>query len=298
MTTRSRGASAGFGWLMRGFSAGFRHPKPLWGGAAILLVAVVLPSLATIPIRLHAIQADVPVSSMTSVGLTALTMLIGLLVIPLYGGYLQVIDAAECGRAARIRDIFGPYRDGSALRLIGFGLVVLLIYFAIFALLLVAMGGGLLHWYMQALTMQAQPVPPSLPHGFGTLIAVGTAFFLLFTVFYAIALGQVALGRRGVFAAIGDGVVGTAKNALPLLAYALGGLLALIAIAIALALAMMLAFLLGRLVGNWLMLVIAVPLYIGFMMAIFMAMFGVSYHLWRDVCGGDDAPELPEPATA
>lgn len=298
MTTRSRGASAGFGWLMRGFSAGFRHPKPLWGGAAILLAAVVLPSLVTIPIRLHAIQAGIPLSPMTSVGLTALTMLIGLLVIPLYGGYLQVIDAAECGRAARIRDIFGPYRDGSALRLIGFGLVVLLIYFAMFVLLLVAMGGGLLHWYMQALTMQAQPVPPSLPHGFGTLIALGAVFFLLFSAFYAIALGQVALGRRGVFAAIGDGVVGTAKNALPLLAYALGGLLAMIGIAIALMLVMMLAFLLGRLVGSWLMLVIAIPLYIGFMMTIFMGMFGVSYHLWRDVCGTDDATALPEPATA
>ncbi|WP_017460277.1 hypothetical protein [Dyella ginsengisoli] len=296
MTTRSRRASAGFGWLTRGFSAGFRHPKPLWGGAAILLAAVVLPSLVTLPIRLHAIHAGVPVSPMTSVAWTALSMLIGLLVIPLYGGYLQVIDAAEYSRAARIRDIFSPYRDGSALRLIGFGLAALLIYVAMFALLLVAAGGGLLHWYMQALTMQAQQLP--LPHGLGLFVALGAVFFLFFTGFYAIGLGQVALSRRGVFASIGDGLVGAVKNVLPLLAYALGGLLALIGVAIVLIFVVMVAVLLGKLVGAWLMLVISIPLYIAFMMTIFMAMFGVSYHLWRDVCGTDDAPALPEPATA
>lgn len=294
MTTRSKGASAGFGWLIRGFGAGFRHPKPLWGGVLVLLVALALPSLVTLPIRVHAMRASVPTSLVTAIGTTLFSILVGLLVIPLYGGFLQMIDAAERGRPARVRDIFGPYRDGSALRLIGFGLVVLLIYVAMIAILLVTLGGGLLHWYMQSLAMQPQTAPPSLPHGFGTFIALGAVFFLLFTGFYAIALGQVALGGRSVFAAIGDGVVGAAKNALPLLAYALGGLLALVGVVIAMVLVVGVAVLLGKLVGSWLVWVVMVPLYIAFVMTIFMGMFGVSYHLWRDVCGAGDAPAVPE----
>ena len=30
-----------------------------------------------------------------------------------------------------------------------------------------------------------------------------------------------------------------------------------------------------------------VPLYIAMMLLMFTVMFGVMYHLWRDVCGGD-----------
>lgn len=300
MTTRSKGPAAGFGWLTRGFSVGFRHPKPVWGGAAILLIAALLPTLLTLPARIHAMQGGMPLAPAMSLGWTLFSMLIGLLLIPLYGGFLRVIDAAESGRPARARDIFRPYRDGSALRLIGFGLTVLLLYLAVIAILMLALGGGLLHWYMQTLGTQAQqpPAPPSLPHGFGAFIALTLVFALFMSGFHAIGLGQVALGRRGVFASIGDGIVGAAKNVLPLLASALGGLLAVIAIAIAVMVVVMVVALLGKLIGQWLVLAIAIPLYIAMMMTIFMGMFGVSYHLWRDVCGTDDATAMPEPVAA
>lgn len=266
----------------------------------VLLAAVVLPSLLTLPARIHALQAGVPANPTTSIGWALVSMLIGLLVIPLYGGFLQLIDAAESGRPARVRDVFRPYRDGSALRLIGFGLAVLLIYVAVIAIVLVALGGGLLHWYLQLLGMHGQqpPTPPTLPHGFGMVIALIAVFALFFTAFYAIGLGQVALGRRGVFASIGDGIVGAAKNALPLLVYALSGLLAAVGVAIAMMLLVMVVVLLGKLAGGWLTLVISIPLYLAFMMMIFVGMFGVSYHLWRDVCGTDDTTAIPQPAAA
>lgn len=300
MTTRSRGPAAGFGWLTRGFSVGFRHPRAIWGGAAILLIVVLLPTLLTLPARIHAVQDGVPHAPAMSFGWTLFSMLIGLLLTPLYGGFLQVIDAAESGRLARVRDIFRPYRDGSALRLIGFGLAILLLNVAVIAILMLTLGGGLLHWYMQSLGMQAQqpPMPPSLPHGFGVFIALSMVFALFMSGFYAIGMGQVALGRRGVFASIGDGIAGAAKNVLPLLASALGGLLALIAIAIAVMVVVMVAVLLSKLIGQWLVLAIAIPLYIAMTMTMFMGVFGVSYHLWRDVCGTDDATATPEPVTA
>lgn len=300
MTTRSKGPAAGFGWLTRGFSAGFRHPKPLLGGAAVLLIAVFLPTLLTLPIRIHVMHGGTPPTPATSIGWILLSMLCGLLLMPLYGGFLQVIDAAEGDRPARVLDIFRPYRDGSALRLIGFGLLVLLLYVVMIVTLMLALGGGLLHWYVQMLGMPPQQpsVPPSLPHGFGVFFALSMVFALFMTGFYAIALGQVALSRRGVFASVGDGIVGAAKNVLPLLTLALGGLLAAIALAIAVMFVLMVVVLLGKLVGQWLVVVIAIPVYIALMMTIFVGMFGVSYHLWRDVCGPDEATVMPEPVTA
>lgn len=300
MTTRSKGPAAGFGWLTRGFSVGFRHPKPLLGGAAVLLIAVLLPTLVTLPLRIHAMQSGTPPNPITSIGWLVFSMLIGLLLIPLYGGFLQLMDAAEGGRAARVLDIFRPYRDGSALRLIGFGLLMFLLYVVVIGTLMLTLGGGLLHWYVQMLGTQPQqpPMPPSLPHGFGVFLALSMVFALFMTGFYAIALGQVVLSRRGVFASVGDGIVGAAKNVLPLLTLALGGLLAAIAVGIAVIFVVMVVVLLGKLVGQWLVLVIAIPLYIALMMTVFVGMFGVSYHLWRDVCGTDDATAMPEPVTA
>ena len=300
MTTRSKGPAAGFGWLTRGFSAGFRHPKPLLGGAAVLLIAAFLPTLVTLPLRIHAMQSGTPPNPVTSIGSLVFSMLIGLLLIPLYGGFLQLMDATEGGRAARVLDIFRPYRDGSALRLIGFGLLVLLLYVVIIGALMLTLGGGLLHWYVQMLGTQPQqpPMPPSLPHGFGVFFALSMVFALFMTGFYAIALGQVALSRRGVFASVGDGIVGAAKNVLPLLTLALGGLLAAIALAIAVIFVGMVVVLLGKLVGQWLVLVIAIPLYIALMMTVFVGGFGVSYHFWRDVCGPDEATAMQEPVTA
>jgi hypothetical protein len=61
------------------------------------------------------------------IAIMAVSMPIGLLVVPLYAGYLQVIDATARGLPARATCIFNPYRQGGALRLIGYGLALALI---------------------------------------------------------------------------------------------------------------------------------------------------------------------------
>lgn len=298
MRTRSRGPLAGFGWLSNGIALSFRRPGPLFGGAAWLLLVCLLPSLLTVPIQLRSLHAGLPPDPMLIGGLTLGSALLGLLILPLYAGYLQVFDATERGLPARARDIFKPYGQGQAVRLIGFGLAVLLVYVLVFAVVIAASGNGLAHWYLQMFAAQAnhQPPPTGLPHGFGTALALFLLLWLFMMGFYAISLGQVALRDRGVFGALGDGVVGAFKNVLPLLMLALGSLLALVVIGLGFLLVGALLALLGKFGSGWLALVLLVPLYVAFMLWVFAAMFGVMYSLWRDVCGDDASDALPAAA--
>jgi len=289
MTTRSKGPLAGFGWLKRSISVGYRHPKPLLGGAAFLLLACLIPSLITLLMQFHSLPAGIQPSPATFGGIMAGSMLLGLLIVPLYAGYLQVVDAAEHGLPARARDIFKPYRQGEALRLIGYGLAILVVYVAMFGIIIAATGGGIANWYMQLLTAQAnhQPPPTALPDGFGIAMALFMVLGLFMMGFYAISLGQVALRHRNVFGAIGDGMIGALKNLLPLLVFAVSLVLAWIVVAIVIAIVAILIVLLGKFVGTWLVLVLSIPLYIAMVLMMFAVMFGVMYHLWRDVCGDD-----------
>ncbi|MGH8216400.1 MAG: hypothetical protein ACREPZ_12005 [Rhodanobacteraceae bacterium] len=290
MSTQSRRPLAGFGWLKNGISLGFRHPKSIFGGAAFLVLALLLPSLPTLLIQFHLLGAGTPQSPAILLWLMPIGALFGLLIVPLYAGYLQVIDAAEHGLPARARDIFKPYRQGEALRLIGYGLALIAIYIVMLGIIIAAAGRGIASWYMQVLTAQVnhQP-PPGLPQGFGIAMALLTVLGLFMVGLYSVSLGQVALRRRGVFGAIGDGLAGALKNLLPLLVLAVSVVLAWIVVVIALAIVVGLLALIGHFVGAWLMLVLIIPVYIALVLVTFAVMFGVMYYLWRDVCGDDTA---------
>ncbi len=290
--TRSNGPMAGFRWLKRGINVGHGNPKALLGGAALLLVACLLPTLITLPMQYGALRSGTPIEPGNMRWIFALSLIAGLLVVPLYAGYLQVIDAAERGQPVRARDIFAPYRQGDALRLIGYGLAMLVVYAAAVALVVVATGGGIARWYMQLLAAQANHLPPptALPPGFGMAMALFVVIGLFLMGVYAISLGQVALRRRNVLGAIGDGLVGALKNLLPLLVFALCLIVAwLVAVVVIVLLAGLLA-LLGKLVGPWLVVALLVPLYFVLIVMVFAVMFGVMYYLWRDVCGDDAMP--------
>ncbi|ODU94070.1 MAG: hypothetical protein BGP23_15260 [Lysobacterales bacterium 66-474] len=282
---------AGFGWLQRGVSAGYRHPKPIFGGALILLLIVMVPSLVMLPFQFHLRTTGTPPNPALLIGFMTGSMLLGLLVVPLYAGYLQVFDAIERGLPARVIDIFNPYRQGDSLRLIGYGIALVVIYFALLTIIILAAGRGIVGWYMQVLAAQANHLaPPGLPQGFGIAMALLTVMGLFMMGFYSVSLGQVALRRRGVFNAIGDGFLGALKNLLPLLVLAISLVIAWILAVIVIAIVVFVFALLGMLVGEWLMWVAIIPVYVALALVVFAAMFGVMYYLWRDVCGGDTVP--------
>ncbi|WP_109127376.1 hypothetical protein [Dyella sp. C11] len=299
MTTRSKGPAAGFGWLKNGFNAAFSHPKPLLGGAALLLVACFLPTLITMPFQYHAMSAGTPPSPIIFIGSMVFSMLFGLALIPLYAGYLQLVDAAERGLPSRASDIFKPYRDGNAWRLIGYGVAMFVVYMVFFGLILAATGGSIVGWYMQAIAAQAShQLPPALPAGFGITVTLFMLLGLLMMGFYAISLGQVALRQRSVISAMSDGLIGALKNALPLLVFALSVLLAWIVVTIAMALVVLVLALVGKLVAPWLALVLIIPIYIAVLLTAFTVGFGAMYHLWRDVCDDDVVPDLVQVTAA
>ena len=123
-------------------------------------------------------------------------------------------------------------------------------------------------------------------------------FALWVTGYYAISLGQVALNRRSVFGAIGDGAVGALKNVLPLLVFALSSLLVWIVAVIVLVIVVVLFVMLAKFVSPWLTVALAIPAYIALLLMMFSVMFGVTYHLWRDVCGDDATAAMPPPLAA
>ncbi len=129
-------------------------------------------------------------------------------------------------------------------------------------------------------------------------MALLTVFALFMIGFNSIGLGQIALRRRGVFNAIGDGLLGALKNLLPLLVLAASLVLAWLAVTIVLVIAAILLALFGRLVGAWLMFAVIIPVYIALLLVVFAIMFGVMYHLWRDVCGDDAAAGTADTAVA
>lgn len=289
MATRSRGASAGFGWLNRGIRTGFRQPKPLFGGAALVAVAAMIPTLITLPMQFHALHSGTSAQPSMFVWIMAISILFGLLILPLYAGYLQLVDAAERGLPAHAGDIINPYRDGKALRVIGYGVAMMAIYLAMLAIVIVSTGGGFAHWYMEVLTAQAnhQAPPAALPDGFWITVLLLLMLVTVMMGFYSIGLGQVTLGNRSVFGAIGDGLVGALKNLLPLLMLIVALILTWIVVAICFGILAILLALISKLVGPWLMFVLIIPFYIALVLVVFTAMFGVMYHLWRDVCGDD-----------
>ncbi|MEO7066843.1 MAG: hypothetical protein ABI114_08060 [Rhodanobacter sp.] len=226
-------------------------------------------------------------------------MLFGLLIVPLWAGYLQLVDAAERGRSARIRDIFKPYQQGDAPRLIGYGLTVLVGYVAIFGIIVMTVGRGVASWYMHVLTTPMNPQAlPTLPDGFGVTVALMVVFSLFMFGFYAISLGQVALRGRSIFEAIGDGVSGALKNLLPLFVYAVTLFLTFIVVLIGVVIVAVLLALLAKFVGEWLLFVLVVPLYIALFLILYAVMFGAMYHLWRDVCVGEPEASASSSLTA
>lgn len=296
MRTRSMGPMAGFGWLARAINLGHRNAKAVFGGAALLMLASLLPSLLTLPLQLGGLRAGSPPSPGVFAGVMLFSMAAGLLLVPLFAGYLRLIDGAEQGRAVRAMDVFAPYREGQVLRLVGYGVAMLGVYLGMLALVLAAAGGGLARWYWQLITAQGgAPAPSGLPPGLGIALLLLGVLGLLMMGVYAISLGQVALRGRSVPGAIGDGFAGALRNLLPLLVLALAAVLAWLLVALLFVVVVVVASLLAKAAGAWLLVVVLVPMYVALMLALYVVMFGTMYFLWRDVCGGDAVPPAGAP---
>lgn len=296
MTTRSKGPGAGFQWLSRGISVGFRHPRPLIGGAVMVTLLMLIPAVVTLAMEWRTLFGHAQPDPSVMFKAMPVSTLLNLLLVPIFAGYLQVIDAAENGEAARARDIFRPYRSSEALRLIGFALLMMVVFIVVFAIVALTVGRGLASWYIHLLDAQSthQAMTMTLPGHAGAGMALIFVIGLYMFAAYAIALGQVALGGRNVLGAIGDGLLGALKNVLPLIVLVLCGILLLIVMAIAIFVVVLVVGLVGALAGKWFAVAVTVAIEIAMMFILYMIQFGTQYYMWRDVCGDDLATGTTE----
>jgi hypothetical protein len=290
MTTRANGPLAGLAWLKRGLNSGRHNPRAIFGGAALLMVAALVPMF--LQAFVHAVVKPGP-GGATVIAAMA-TVLAVMLLGPLIGGYLRVIDASERGLPAHAADVLAPFRDPQdARKLIAFAFVMLLLQLGAQSLLVGLFGQvlqNLQEWYLRAIELLQQATPgkpaqlPPPPDGLGGLFSLGGLIALFIAAVFAVGLGQVALRGRGIGAALLEGLAGAARNLLPLLVMAAVAFALMMAAGLAL---LLVAGVLG-LLHPLLAVVVFLPLYMVFVLVLYVVMFGVMYHLWRDVA--DEAP--------
>ena len=295
MTTHATGPLAGLTWLKRGINLGRHNARAVFGAAAIMMFVGLLPGVLQL-IVLSIFKPDANGAMIVAAGANVLSIIV---VSPFIGGFLRLIDASENARPASAGDIFQPLRHGGdAGRMIGFGLLMTLYYVIIGVALLTVFGDGLWDWMTKVMSLQQAagetPIDPSqmpdAPEGLGRLLGLGSILFLFLSGVYAIGFGQVALGGRPVRNAMADGVIGTAKNLLPILLLAILVVLASIPFGLVLLLVLSIVTVVGGAIHPMLSVALVLPLYLAFMVVLYVIMFGVMYYLWRDVCG----PALPQ----
>lgn len=292
MTTRANGPLAGLAWLKRGLNSGRHNPRAIFGGAALLMVAALIPGF--LQAFVHMVLKPGPGGATIIAAVT--TVLAVLLLGPLMGGYLRVIDASERGQPAHAADILAPFRNAhDAQRLIGFSFVMLLVQLGALSLLFAVFGQGLQNlqdWYLRVAELMQQTTPgkpaqlPPAPDGLGGLFSLGGLFAVFVAAVFAVGLGQVALRDRGIGTALLEGLAGATRNLLPLLVMAAVGFALMMAAAVAL---LLVAGVLG-LLHPMLAVAVFLPLYMVFVLVLYVVLFGVMYHLWRDVAGDAPAP--------
>jgi hypothetical protein len=290
MATQSVNASAGSSWLSEGTSIAFRYPRSVIGGAIFLMLAMLTMVAIQLATQFHFFRSGTLPSSTIFRWISFAFSLLSLLLLPLYAGYLKVIDDAECEFPTRARNVFIPYFKGDAWRLIAYGFALWAVQFALFGIVTVVMGNGFLT-VRTHIDMNQSPL--SSPNFWLTFAALLVIFPLLLG-FLAISFGQLTLGKRGVFSAISDGIAGTLKNILPLLVLEAYVVLSWLVAGLGIGIASVVFGFIAKNIGVWIVPALLVPLYIAFAIFLFTSMFGVMYQIWSDVCWVDTSSNAEE----
>ena len=299
MTTRAVGPGRGWGWLKQAVNLGRNNPKAVFGATALMAAVALIPSVLQLALQYVFKESPGAIMAVVAV-LTVMSMVVTSLLI---GGLLRVIHAAEQGQPTHATAIFDTFSDAHIRgRLIGFGVLMMVIYVSVFVLVVSLFGKDFMSWYWELIT-SAQAIqasgatapPPDLaemPEGLGRIMAIGSLFGLFMGGIYAIGFGQVAVGGRGIGEGLMDGVRGTVKNVLPIVVLAVVSIAAMLVLMIGVVLVAGIITLVAGAVSKMLALALLVPIYFGMILLVYVVMFGVMYFMWRDICM-DVSPPLP-----
>ena len=211
MTTRTAGIASGWHWLWNAVNLGSGNPRAIFGGAALVAVAVFVAAIVlSIVLGLLAIEggtAQLVASTVVSVPL--LVLMAALMV-----GYLRVIDAVENGRPASATGVFSAFGDSTAwIRAIGVLLALALLQYVLIGGLVALVAPETGRWYLENLEAAAAAADPAaqmaLPAGFGRamaiflVVAVMVAVIVLLAVVAMVVTALGAAGGTGVMVALG-----------------------------------------------------------------------------------------------
>lgn len=293
---------AGIGWLKEAVLLGWRNPKAIFGGAALFLLALLAVMALMLGVQML-VHASLDATSFTAIVLSLLpTLAMVAFLAVLMVGYLRLVDGVSGGAAIGAAGVFATLRDarGSG-RAIGLMLVLMLLQYALVIGLMALMAPGFVSTYMAMLQMgslgaiQQQEAASAMAADVWVMAAVLLPVTLFFYAVQAVGFGQVALRQGGVFAALIDGAAGAARNLLPLLVLVLVAGAGMVVLGLLFALLVAMFAFVAQMVGTWLqiaLVVLAVPLYLGFMVALYGVSLTVMYLMWRDICGGRPASEF------
>jgi hypothetical protein len=284
MATRALGPMAGFHWFMHGVNLGRNNPRAVFGGALVVIVALlglvlVLGMLASLV--LGAGQAASPLVGWMLL-LPVVAVVAGLLV-----GYLQLIDRVERGEPVRAAAVLEGFRAGPVvLRACGVVAILAVLQNLGSALAMALVAPEAAQWYAEQMANPGPVAAGAIPEGVGRAVVAGLALFALFFMVQAVAVGQVALRGRGLGRALADGASGAFRNLLPLLVLALIAFVVLLGIGVV---ATFVAFVVGLLAqlpgGAVLAAVLGVPVWLAATTAMLVVLSGTMYAMWRDITG-------------
>lgn len=307
MSAQSVSIAAMFGWVVDSFKLLRKNFRGLVLASFITLVLAILVSIPMWSVMAFNMMGAMKTGGMPMAGdmtmfyaVYAITLVISLFLFPpLLVGWFRLCQNIDQNNAASGFDILKPYKDKQVwLRSIGFALLALVIYAAVFGLFALAFSGVISDFMQQMQAQQlaamtgAAPAPPSFPLGFFLAYFgfLGLALFLQFI--YMTGFAEISLRPTSVVASMKMAASGVFKNALQLILFLFCLFVAamIFFMIIGLILVMIVAALffihqaLGMIVGG--------IFYIVFLLCIYPLMFAGQYFVWKSILGGN-GPALP-----
>lgn len=317
MSARSVSMGAMFGWVSDTFGLVKRHFGAMSVASLLTICAGVLFALPIMLVMFKTVPMTGAVDPTNPVAMDMglfLTVYVGVIVValvlvpPLLAGWFRLIESADRGAEARGTSIFQPYGDFPTWRrLVGFMLLAMLMYFAVFAVVALAFGGVFTDLVaMQAaqnaalLSGQTPPTPDMSVIGRILLMYVFVLPVMLLLQFvYMLGLAEVSLRPTPVLVAFKDAFAGVLRNSLKLLLFmfVLGMVVGVVFSIIVLVLVLVVAAL--GMISKSLAAVAIVLMYIPILLVMYPLMFAGHYMVWKSMLGSEPrAPLVPADSVA
>jgi uncharacterized membrane protein YGL010W len=289
MNVRKVPVTRGLDWMKAAVNIGTRNPRAVFGAAALFLCTLYLFAvLAVLPVaaRLEG-RTDM---TLTEIATTAISLFVVLtLVMPvLLAGLIGVMHAAEEGRPARARDLFGAFLHGHARPLMALGLVQIVFNLACAALIVMLAGPDYWAESMKAAqgAMSGHVIVPPEPDHPALLVVLQLVQFV-FNYFSAalmlLCVPLIMLSGAGLVESLKLGfrasVVNLGSNLLASLVFIVGFVVAALVIGlVATVIGGIAAFVSPALGGALTLLIFA-----AFGVVVLVVLVAASYYAWRDM---------------